>query len=87
MDKSAIIEEIEAIVKRAGVSYSSWTIGVTDDTVRRKDEHSKDHKVTSWRDWNADSEKDAREIEEYFKDKGMKGGLGGPGSADYVYIF
>jgi len=38
-------------------------------------------------DWSTDSEKDGRDIEEYFLDKGMKGDTGGGGSASYVYIF
>ncbi|MBA7579355.1 hypothetical protein ES708_21225 [subsurface metagenome] len=64
--------------------YSLWTIGVTDDPNKRKEEHGN---PKYWHQWDADSEQQARNVESYFMDKGMKGGTGGLGSADYVYIF
>lgn len=64
--------------------YSIWTIGVTDDLVRRKREHGN---PAHWHQWDADTETVARAVEKHFLDKGMKGGTGGPGQADYVYIF
>lgn len=67
--------------------YSIWTIGVTDDPDRRKEEHGQEHSVKYWVQWRSDSETAARNVEEYFLDKGMKGGTGGGGTADYVYIF
>lgn len=79
--EAAIKADIERI---AGSSYSIWTIGVTDDPSRRKPEHGN---PSSWHQWDADSETAARNVERYFQDKGMKGGPGGPGRADYVYIF
>ena len=85
MQKSQIISEIEAIVKSTtSEKYSIWTIGVTDNTSDRKSQHG-DPK--HWKQWATDSERDGRDIEEYFLDKKMKGGTGGPGTADYVYIF
>ena len=81
----SIIEEIEKRIRSAKEkNYSIWTIGVTDDPVRRFDEHDSPN---YWLQWNADSETAARNVEKYFLEKGMKGGEGGPGSADYVYIF
>jgi len=82
MKKSDIIDAIE--LKVGTTAYKIWTIGVTDHPDRRKSEHGN---PKYWKHWNPDDEKDARKIEEHFKDKGMKGGLGGPGDADYVYIF
>ena len=79
--ESAIKSAIEGIV---GGKYSLWTIGVTDDPVRRRSEHGNPN---NWHQWNADTETDARNVERYFLDKGMKGGTGGIGRADYVYIF
>lgn len=74
-----------AIARIAGGDYSKWTIGVTDDPARRRSQHG-NPKI--WRDWNANTENVARRIEAYFiNNKGMKGGGGGPGGANYVYIF
>jgi hypothetical protein len=78
--ESAIKKAIEEKVKH----YSVWTIGVTDDPDRRREEHDN---PAVWYQWDADSEQVARNVEAYFIDKGMKGGSGGGGGADYVYIF
>ena len=65
-------------------SIRDWTIGVTDDPERRKTEHNNPE---YWKQWNADSETAARNVEKHFLEKGMEGGGGGGGNADYVYIF
>ncbi len=78
--ESAIKVAIEGFV----TTYSLWTIGVTDDPVRRKSEHGN---PKHWHQWDADTETAARNVERYFLAKGMKGGTGGTGGADYVYIF
>jgi len=75
---------IEAAIQRIVSTYFIWTIGVTDNPKRRKSEHG-DPKY--WHYWDADTESDARNVEKYFIKKGMKGGTGGNGHADYVYIF
>lgn len=75
---------IKSGIERVVSSYSAWTIGVTDDPVRRKTEHGSPQ---NWYQWDADTERIARDVEAYFIAKGMKGGTGGPGRADYVYIF
>ena len=72
------------IDKRAKGIYRLWTIGVTDRPAERKEEHGKPE---DWHQWNADTEEAARTVEKHFIDKGMKGGTGGTGKADYVYIF
>lgn len=76
--------EIKAAIEGKVTTYSLWTIGVTDDPVRRKAEHGNPQ---YWAQWKADSETAARNVEKHFLDKGMKGGGGGGGTADYVYIF
>ncbi len=76
-----------AIEMRVKSKYSIWTIGVTDDPERRKTEHTENDDTKYWKQWDADSETAARNVEKHFLDKGMKGGGGGGGSADYVYIF
>ena len=73
-----------AIEGYIGESYSAWTIGVTDDPDRRKQEHGNPQ---YWYQWNASTEDAARRIEDHFLDKGCKGGGGGKGDANYVYIF
>lgn len=85
------LEIITAIDKRISnskkVDYEIWTIGITNNPERRKGEHGKEHNVKYWRDWKADSENDAREIENHFQDKRVKGGGGGGENPTYVYIF
>ncbi len=78
--ESVIKIAIENIVS----DYSLSTIGVTDDPVRRKSEHGNPQR---WHQWDADSETAARNVEICFLDNGMKGGGGGAGRADFVYIF
>ncbi|MBA7664082.1 hypothetical protein ES703_72133 [subsurface metagenome] len=80
MTESAIKSAIEKKV----TTYSAWTIGVTDNPTRRRDQHGN---PKDWHQWDADTETAARNVEKYFLDKGMKGDVGGGGSADYVYIF
>jgi len=89
MDKSRIISEIENRVNNSETAdYFIWTVGVSDTPKVRKDQHDNDGKdVQHWKDWSTDNEKDGRDIEEYFLDEGMKGDIGGGGSASYVYIF
>jgi hypothetical protein len=88
MTKQTIINAIEKIISK---SYSSWTVGISNDPDRRKQEHINDgDDVTYWREWLSDSLSDAQEIEKYFIDKGCKGGTGGNLSAyknTYVYIY
>ena len=76
--------EIKAAIANVVSDYSRWTIGVTDDPARRRSEHSN---PSTWFQWGADTEIGARNVEKHFLDEGMKGGGGGPGRADFVYIF
>ena len=79
--EAAIILIIDRIVDGA---YSAWTVGVTDDPARRKAEHGSPR---AWHDWEADTEQAARNVESHFIARGMKGGPGGLGRADNVYMF
>ncbi len=85
MQESELIQAIGIGI----TTFSHWTIGITDDPTRRKSEHdSKGEDTKYWRDWKADSETIARNVESYFLNKGMKGGTGGDvGHPTYVYIF
>ena len=89
MDKSRIISEIKDRISRSKTEdYSTWTMGITNTPKIRKDQHDNEGKdVKHWKDWSTDNEKDGKDIEEYFLDKGMKGDAGGRGYASYVYIF
>ena len=75
---------IEVAIDAKVKQYFVWTIGVTDDPKYRRIEHG-NPKV--WCQWDADSEQVARNVEAYVLGKEMKGGTGGGGGADYVYIF
>ncbi len=75
---------IKAAIESRVTHYSVWTIGVTDDPNRRKTEHGN---LGTWFQWDADTQDAARNVEAYFLAEGMKGGTGGGGGADYVYIF
>ena len=89
MEKSEIIRAIEESVNSTkSKNYSIWTIGITNDPERRKNEHEANgHNTKFWKYWKAESETDAREIEKHFQGKGMKGGGGGGENPTYVYIF
>ena len=89
MKKSRIIFEIERKVStEKKIDYSTWIMGITDTPKIQKDQHDSNGKdVKHWKDWSTDSEKDGKDIEEYFLDKGMNGDTGGRGSASYVYVF
>jgi hypothetical protein len=86
MDTSEIISAIESKIR--DTKYFQWTVGITEDPQRRREEHENDKKDTKlWSDWKASSEKDARDAEQHFLDKGMNGSGGGGDSPIYVYIF
>ena len=76
-----IIDNIEKIISGKN---REWTIGITNDPDRRKEERGNPQ---NWFQWQADSEQDARSIEKHFLDKHMFGAPGGGESPDWVYIF
>ena len=67
--------------------YGDWTIGITNDVMRRKGEHANTENVKRWKSWFANTEETARTVEDYFHDCGMKGGDGGGTNPIFVYIF
>ncbi len=84
MNESELIGAIQVGI----TNFNLWTVGITEDTERRKAEHkSKGENIDSWREWRADTETIARNVESYFLKKGMKGGSGGVGHPTFVYIF
>jgi hypothetical protein len=89
-DQNAIAAAIEKRIAGYG-SYANWTVGISNDWARRKNEHSNDGKnVACWSCWQAVSLADAQAIERHFIYKGMKGGVGGATEANkavFVYVF
>jgi len=84
MQESELIQAISL----GRTNYRLWTIGITDDPKRRRPEHDAQGEDTkSWRDWKADTEAIARNVEKYFLDRGMKGSTGGGEHPTYVYVF
>lgn len=81
-------KEIKKAIEARVVTYSTWTIGLTDDPDKLKDELQYEKKiiVDLWEHWKTDSGKVAIEIVEYFLKKGMNGGTGDGYETDYVYI-
>jgi hypothetical protein len=88
MNESQLIAAIDGVIIGFGYSYGAWTVGITNDPDRRKQEHQDEgQNVGLWRHWKADSESTARSVEQYFLKKGCKGGTGGGDYPTYVYIF
>lgn len=81
MNKGDIINEITSI---ASSNYSDWYVGITDNQLRRKEEHGN---PITWYPWEFYSESLARDIEKYFLGKGMAGDTGGGINPTCVYIF
>jgi hypothetical protein len=88
-DKSEIIADIKTKIGR--IRCDLWRIGLTNDVVtRRLAWRSLGHDVRSWKEWEADSLSDAREIETFYLRQGMEGGTGGEATGRqpvFVYIF
>ena len=76
-----IIRQIEDIAAR---KYTKWQIGLTDEPLNRKAQLGN---PLIWLHWKADSEQDARNVERFFLDKGLKGTSATTTAAGvYVYI-
>jgi len=88
MTNEAIIEKIETYLVNNGVKfYSDCYVGIAEDARERL---FSDHKVLEkgdiWIYEPAESDDEARNIEKYFLDKGMKGDTGG-GSNKSTYVY
>ncbi len=88
MNAREIVYAIDSTVRESRSTYSDWRIGTTDDPLGRRKRHQDEGRYTQlWKQWEADSEADARSVEAYFVDKGMKGGADGGTNGNFVYIF
>ena len=86
LEKGTTETEIKASIEKivAGRRLDVWTVGVTDNVDLRREAHGR---PTIWHYWHADSEPIAKNVETYFKAKGMKGYTGSSGeNAHNVYI-
>jgi len=79
--EAIIISQIENTV---GGKYSGWKIGITDKPALRKAQVGN---PLSWLQWQADSHQAAKNVLQYFLQKGMKHSGTANKSADFVYIF
>jgi hypothetical protein len=85
--KQEIINVIADHVSKRGGNCSEWYVGIaTEPHVRLFNDHSVDEKNGLWIHRLCVSSSDAREIEDYFIAKGMKGGPGG-GDSDTKSVY
>ena len=77
------LDILDSIEKLTRLYYSEWSIGVTDDPGKSRAEHLN---PDSWYYWGTETEQQARKMEKYFLDKGMRS-EGLSGKAFYIYIF
>ena len=76
--KTEIIQQIVAYVQKQGGSYSQWYSGIASDANKRLfNDHNVDKDKDSWIYRHCASSDEARAVEDYFIQKGMKGGPGG----------
>lgn len=81
MDKDQIIREISSHIKNRGGFPQDWYIGISQDARKRLFiDHNVDEEKDAWIYKTANSNKEAREIEDYFVNKVRTDG--GPGGGD-----
>ncbi|MBP9013924.1 MAG: hypothetical protein KBG22_09985 [Smithella sp.] len=82
-----IKQDIENYMRQFGGRYSDWYAGVASDPRKRLFiDHNVDEKNGAWIFRDCGSDAVARNIEDYFLNKGCKGG---PGGGDYTtrYVY
>jgi len=86
LEKETTEADIKAAIEKivGDRRINVWTVGTTDNIDLRREAHGR---PTIWHYWHADNEQIAKNVEEYFKGKGMKGFAGATGeNAHNVYI-
>ena len=82
-----VVGEIAAHIRDCGGAYSGWYVGIA---AKPRDRLFTDHNVSekngSWIIRDAGSDAVARQIEQYFLDRGCKGGPGG-GDWDSRFVY
>ena len=81
--------EIDNYIQKCGGSYRDWYCGIASDPKKRLFvDHNVDKGNGYWIHRDAGSENTARQIEQYFINKGCKGGGGGGDySTRHVYAY
>lgn len=78
MKSAQITAEITAQIQKYGGKYQEWYCGITKDVESRLfGDHGVVKGTNAYSYRNADSDKEARAIEEHFLAKGCQGGNGG----------
>lgn len=76
--KSDIITDIQRHIADCGGAMKTWYVGIAENPRDRLfDDHSVDEENDAWIYHPAASSNVAREIEQYFLDRGAQGGSGG----------
>ncbi len=84
--RHAIIIIIEAFVKEHRGNYEDYYIGITNSKDTRLGQHRVDQQNDIWMCEEAQTDQEARNIENFFIEKGMDGGPGG-GNEDSVFVY
>ncbi|MYA37111.1 MAG: hypothetical protein F4193_06940 [Candidatus Dadabacteria bacterium] len=85
--KSVIIEEIQRYITNRGGDLREWYVGIAANPRERLfDDHSVNKQNGTWIFRTAESSTVAREIEQYFLERGARGGSGG-GSINSMSVY
>lgn len=80
-DFNEIVTDFNNFLSKCGGRYRDYYVGITNDAKRRLfNEHNVDNENGLWIYREGKTDVIAREVEEYFLEKGCKGG---PGGGDY----
>ena len=84
-----IAQEIDDHIRKGGYGYSSWYVGIASDPCARLfNDHNVDENNGYWIYNDCGSDTSARKVEEYFINKGCKGGTGGgDNTTRFVYAY
>lgn len=84
-----IAQEIDDHIRNGGGEYPSWYVGIASDPhARLFNDHNVDENTGYWIYHDCGSDNSARKVEEYFINKGCKGGAGGgDNTTRYVYAY
>lgn len=85
--KTEIIQSFKDYMAENGGEYSDWYVGIASDPKKRLfNDHNVSENAGIWIYDNAETQKTAREIEEYFISQGTDGGQGG-GDSSTIYAY
>jgi len=84
-----IVQEIDDHIRQCGGGYSGWYVGIAANPRERLfNDHNVSEQSDSWIYRDCGSDTSARKAEEYFINKGCRGGSGGGDhTTRYVYAY